>query len=214
MSEAGLFVVSGPSGAGKSTLIRKLLASVQGMDFSVSYTTRPPRAGEREGVDYHFVDDAAFDRMERAGEFLEWARVHDRRYGTSARLVEKSLAAGHDVLLDVDTQGARNVRRLRPEAVLVFVLPPDRETLASRLKGRRLESPEEADRRLRKALDEMLSGDAYDYLVINDEVERAFDALRSIVVAHRASVKRQIPAWRRIVAGFQPARRGDNEEGA
>ncbi|MGH9868330.1 MAG: guanylate kinase [Candidatus Polarisedimenticolia bacterium] len=214
MSEAALFVVSGPSGAGKSTLIRKLLESVPGLDFSVSYTTRPSRAGEREGVDYHFVDDATFDRMERAGEFLEWAKVHDRRYGTSARLVEKSLASGHDVLLDVDTQGARSVRRLRPQAVLVFVLPPDRKTLVARLKGRRLESSEEADRRLRKALDEMRGGDAYDYLVINDEIEPAFDALRSIVVAHRASLKRQIPAWRRIVADFEPAHRGDKEEGA
>jgi guanylate kinase len=140
--------------------------------------------------------------------------VHDRRYGTSAALVERSLAAGHDVLLDVDTQGARSVRRLRQDAVLVFVLPPDRATLDARLRGRRLETPDEADRRLRKAHAEMLRGGDYDYLVINDDIDRAFDGLRSIVMAHRLSAKRQMPAWRRIVAGFDPAPHDDTKEGA
>ena len=203
MSEPELFVVSGPSGAGKSTLVRRLLATVPDLDFSVSCTTRPARAGERNGVDYHFVDETEFDRRERAGEFLEWARVHGRRYGTSAREVDRSLAAGHDILLDVDTQGARSVRSRRPEAVLVFILPPGREALVSRLRGRGMEDEEEMQRRLRNALGEIRQGDLYDYLIVNDDEERALAALQSIVIAHRVRQRRQGAAWRRILKTFE-----------
>lgn len=203
MSEPELFVVSGPSGAGKSTLVRRLLASVPDLDFSVSWTTRPARAGETEGVDYHFVDDAEFDRREKAGEFLEWARVHGRRYGTSARDVEKSLASGRDILLDVDTQGARSVRARRPDAVLVFILPPGKDALVSRLRGRRLESADEVEKRLRNAVAEIRQGNAYDYLIVNDDVDRALAALQGIVVAHRARAPRQAGAWRGILESFE-----------
>jgi guanylate kinase len=213
LSDGDLFVVSGPSGAGKSTLVRRLLSEVGHLDFSVSYTTRPSRPNEREGVDYHFVDDAFFDRMERAGEFLEWAVVHDHRYGTSARLVQKSQEAGHDVLLDVDTQGARNVRRLRADAVLIFILPPSMTALRDRLLGRRLESPEEADRRLRKALGELRHADEYDYLVVNDDVEIALGTLRAIVTARRVRAARMRETWRRILTGFGPHAAQDNKEG-
>lgn len=214
MSEGDLFVVSGPSGAGKSTLIRRLLESVAGLDFSVSYTTRLPRPNERAGVDYHFVDHAEFDRMERAGEFLEWAHVHDHRYGTSARLVRQSREAGHDVLLDLDTQGARSVRSLHAGAVLVFVLPPGRQALSQRLRGRGQESPEEAERRLRKALGEIEQADGYDYLVVNDDIEHALAILQAIVAARRARASRQLENWRRIVASFGPAGAHEREEGA
>jgi guanylate kinase len=214
LSEGDLFVVSGPSGAGKSTLIRRLLDSVAELDFSVSYTTRPPRPNEREGVDYHFVDHAEFDRMERAGEFLEWAHVHDHRYGTSARLVRRSREAGRDVLLDLDTQGAHSVRSLHADAVLIFLLPPGRQALSERLRGRRLESAEEADRRLRKALGEIEQADAYDYLVVNDDFEHALAMLQAIVAARRARASRQMETWRRIVASFGPAGAHEKEEGA
>jgi guanylate kinase len=214
LSEGDLFVVSGPSGAGKSTLVRGLLATVAGLDFSVSYTTRPPRPNERAGVDYHFVDHAEFDRMERAGEFMEWARVHDHRYGTSSRLVRQSREAGHDVLLDLDTQGARSVRSLHAGAVLVFVLPPGRRELVDRLRGRRLETSEEVDRRLRKALGEIEQADCYDYLVVNDDIDRALSTLQAIVAARRARAARQLETWRRIVASFGQAGLHDDKEGA
>lgn len=214
MSDGDLFVVSGPSGAGKSTLIRRLLSSVTGLDFSVSYTTRPPRPNEREGKDYHFVDAAEFDRMERAGEFLEWARVHDHRYGTSSRPIRESRQAGHDVLLDLDTQGARSVRRLHADAVLIFVLPPSMQTLSERLRGRRLESADEADRRLRKALGEIQRGDVYDYLVVNDDFEHALATLQAIVAARRSRASRQMETWRRILASFGPVQAHDKEEGS
>lgn len=203
MSSGDLFVVSAPSGTGKTTLIRRLLADLPGIDFSVSFTTRPMREGETEGVDYHFIDDARFDGMLEAGEFLEWARVHGRRYGTGSRLVDASLARGHDVLLDIDTQGAASVRRLRKEAVLIFILPPGPETLEARLRGRRLESAEEVRRRLDNARQEMERHSDYDYLVINDDLERARRELEAIVLAHRSGGERRRQECHRILESFQ-----------
>ena len=203
MSSGELFVVSAPSGTGKTTLIRRLLADLPGIDFSVSFTTRPMREGEKEGVDYHFIDDVKFDGMLAAGEFLEWARVHGRRYGTGSRLVDASLAFGHDVLLDIDTQGAASVRKLRKEAVLIFILPPDPGTLEARLRGRRLESGDEARRRLSNAKQEMERHTDYDHLVINDDMERALRELTAIVLAHRSGGERRRQECRLILESFQ-----------
>ncbi len=202
MSSGDLIVITAPSGTGKTTLIRRLLAGVDGIDFSVSVTTRPKREGEVEGRDYHFVSSDRFDRMVAAGELLEWAEVHGRKYGTGARQVDESLAAGRDVLLDVDTQGAESIRRLRPGAVLVFIMPPDFETLAGRLKGRGLEPDEEVDRRIGAASSEVGKYVQYDYVVINDTIERALRALEGIVLARRSLRARQEEACRRIVATF------------
>jgi len=203
LSERDLFVVTAPSGTGKTTLIRRLLADLDGIDFSVSYTTRPRRPGETEGVDYHFVDRAAFDRMVGDGGFLEWAEVHGQRYGTSARLVDASLAAGRDVLLDVDTQGAASVRRLRAGAVLIFILPPDFGALERRLRERGLESEEAIERRLRNARAEVEHVKEFDYVVINDSLDDALTRLEAIVVAHRGRLSRQRQACEKILATFR-----------
>ncbi|HKY32646.1 MAG TPA: guanylate kinase [Candidatus Polarisedimenticolia bacterium] len=213
MSSPDLFVVSGPSGAGKTSLIRSLLGSLGHLSFSVSYTTRPRRQSEHEGVDYHFVDEEAFERMAAAGAFLEWARVHDHRYGTSARLVDEELAAGRDVVLDVDTQGAASVRRLRPEAVLIFILPPGADALRRRLMGRGLETADEAQRRLLKARAEMEKCGQYDYLVVNDDFARALRELESIVLAQRARRQRRMEACRGILDGFGVPGARDTVEG-
>ena len=186
----GLLVVSAPSGAGKTTLCRRLLQALPGLVFSVSHTTRAPRASERPGVDYHFVTRDEFESRRGAGEFLEWAVVGGELYGTSSRQVEEVLRQGSDVLLDVDTQGAMAVRRLRPEAVLIFVLPPGPEALRARLLARGSETEESLERRLRLAAAEVARAGEYDYQVINDDLDAAFERLRSIVEAARCRTSR------------------------
>jgi len=203
LSRGDLFVVSGASGTGKTTLIRRLLAGTAGLEFSVSYTTRPPREGEREGVDYHFVDERRFERMKQEGDLLEWARVHDHHYGTGATAVEKALDAGRDVLLDIDTQGATSVRRARGEAVLVFILPPDARTLRERITGRNLEPAEVIERRIGNARAEIDRCLDYDFVVVNDDADRALAALAAIVGAHRSRRQRMEPECRRIMASFR-----------
>jgi len=200
-----LFVISAPSGTGKTTLIRKLLGGLTGIDFSVSFTTRSRREGEREGTDYHFVSAYEFDRMVEGGEFLEWAQVYGHRYGTSAKHVDKSLSSGRDVLLDIDTQGAASVRKSRREATLIFILPPDRATLERRLRGRGVDSPEEVARRLEAARAELERYTMYDYIVVNDSIEEALKKLEAIVLAHRCRRSRQEESCRGIVAGFTGA---------
>ncbi|HET8946116.1 MAG TPA: guanylate kinase [Candidatus Polarisedimenticolia bacterium] len=202
----GLLVVSAPSGAGKTTLCRRLLQALPGLVFSVSHTTRAPRTGERPGVDYHFVTREEFEKRRRAGEFLEWAVVGGELYGTSSRQVEEIHREGHDVLLDVDTQGAMAVRRLRPEAVLIFILPPGPEALRARLLARGSESEESLEKRLRLAAGEVARAGEYDYQVINDDLDAAFDRLRSIVVATRCRTSRLKDRVAGIQAGFGPDR--------
>lgn len=186
----GLIVVSAPSGAGKTTLCRRLLEALPGLAFSVSHTTRAPRASERNGVDYHFTTREQFEARKTAGEFLEWAVVGGELYGTSASQVDGMVKSGQDVLLDLDTQGAAAVRRLRPEAVLIFILPPGPEALRARLLARGSESEEGLERRLRLAAAEVARAGEYDYQVINDDLDVAFDRLRSIVVATRCRTPR------------------------
>ena len=205
MSRGDLFVISAPSGTGKTTLVKQLLEKLPDLDFSVSYTTRPQRRGEREGVDYHFVDQAAFERMVRDNEFLEWATVHGESYGTSAKLVDDSLMQGHDVLLDIDTQGAASIRRLRRDATLIFILPPSFDALRQRLQGRGLDGAAEMDRRLRNARQEMEKYRDYDYLIVNDSVEQALARLEAVVLAHRSRLARTAPACEGIVNSFRGA---------
>jgi guanylate kinase len=202
----GLLVVSAPSGAGKTTLCRRLLQALPGLVFSVSHTTRAPRASERPGVDYHFVTREEFETRRGAGDFLESAVVGGELYGTSGRQVEEILSEGHDVLLDLDTQGAMAVRRLRPEAVLIFILPPGPEALRARLLARGSESEESLERRLRLAAAEVARAGEYDYQVINDDLDVAFDRLRSIVVATRCRTSRLRERVASIQAGFGPDR--------
>ncbi|MBB3190024.1 guanylate kinase [Halomonas cerina] len=190
MSQGTLFIVSAPSGAGKTSLVRELIESLDGIRVSVSHTTRPRRAGEVDGVNYHFVDKAAFEAMVERGEFFEYARVFDNYYGTSRRAVQALLAAGQDVILEIDWQGARQVRAQLSDAVSIFILPPSREELERRLAGRGTDEHAVIARRMREAVQEMSHHDEYDYLVINDDFTTALRELQSLVIARRLTVKR------------------------
>ncbi len=193
MSQPGLLtIISGPSGAGKGTLCERLCREVPGIAFSVSATTRPPRPGEREGVDYFFVREPEFDRMLNGGEFLEWTTFDGHRYGTPRRFVEQLLGEGKDVLLDIEVQGARQVKDRYPEAVSVFILPPSREELRRRLLSRGTD-PGQLERRLRTAEEQIKHMAGYDYVVVNDEVRLAVEKLRSIIVAEKCRITRQDP---------------------
>jgi guanylate kinase len=193
-SQSGLLIIlSAPSGAGKTSLYRALLERTEGVVASVSHTTRPARPGEEEGVDYHFVTGAEFDRLVAEGAFLEHARVFDRQYGTSRRAVEAERQAGRDVVLEIDWQGARQIRELVPEAVSVFVLPPSREALRERLEDRGQDDAEVIERRMRDAEAEMSHYGEYDYIIINDEFEQALDSLVSVVKAERCRLANRQP---------------------
>ncbi len=181
-----IVVVSAPSGSGKSTLIRRLLAVDRSLRFSVSYTTRPPRPGERNGRDYFFVSPASFRRMARAGEFVEWAEIVGHSYGTAKRQVRAAEEQGKDLLLDIDVQGHRQVRSRLPEAVSVFLLPPSFKELERRLRHRHSDAPESIARRLANARREMPHWREYDFLVVNDRLREAIKVLKAIVEAARS----------------------------
>ena len=180
-----LFIVSAPSGAGKTTLVRLLLEKDPGIRVSISSTTRPPRTGENDGREYHFVDVQYFLEMVSRGDFLEWAEVHGNYYGTSRRWIEAEMTAGRDVLLEIDWQGAQQVRKAFPSAIGIFILPPSLEELKSRLSGRGTDSAETIARRIAAARDEMRHVDEFDYVIINDDLQQALGNLRSIVSATR-----------------------------
>lgn len=197
-----VIVISAPSGAGKTTLVTGLLRSLPGLRFSVSHTTRHPRAGEREGREYFFVSRRSFDGMVRRGEFVEWAEVHGQLYGTSWKALRQAQAAGHDVLLDIDVQGHRQVRRRLPEAVSIFVLPPSFQELERRLRKRHLDQPEEIERRLSDARQEVRHWGEYDFLIVNDALASAGRALCSVVIGTRYRRLVQQDYAREIVKGF------------
>lgn len=179
--QARLFVIAAPSGAGKTTLVRRLTEKHPELRFSISYTTRKRRSTETHGVDYLFVDDAEFAALEEQGELLESATVFDNLYATSRRQVEEHLAAGHPVILEIDWQGARQVRESMPESVSIFILPPALGELERRLRKRRTDSAEVIARRLRDARSDMSHWEEFDYVVINDELERAVADLEAIL---------------------------------
>ena len=189
-----MIVVSGPSGAGKSTILQRALAEVRRLRFSVSHTTRPPRSGEREGIDYHFVSRSEFQRLVDDRMFLEWASVHDDCYGTARSEYDRAAGDGVDLLLDLDVQGARSVRQQFPDAVSVFIYPPSVEALRRRLLKRNTETPESVERRLGNAPGELAQYREYDYLVMNDDLESAVRRLVAIVDAERSRVRRLKPA--------------------
>lgn len=180
-----LIVVSSPSGAGKTTLCNKLLAEFDDLGFSISHTTRKPRPGEIDGKDYHFIDEMKFDQMIEKDLFVEWAKVHGNRYGTARSELHRAETSGRDLIFDIDFQGARQIREQYPDAVAIFVLPPSIEALHRRLRKRGTESAKSLERRFKAALKEIGHHQLFDYLIVNDELDIAYDNLRAVVLAER-----------------------------
>lgn len=197
-----LFVVSAPSGTGKTTVVERVVPRVPDLALSRSYTSRPARAGEADGVDYNFITRARFEEMIAAEDFLEWADVFGNLYGTCASEAMRELDAGRDLVLVIDVQGARQVRRRCPETVGVFVLPPDFDTLERRLRGRSKDPENAIQRRLATARAEVAAFTEYDYVIVNDELEACVDRLRAIVLAERARLRTARPAAETIVQSF------------
>ena len=187
--EGILFVVSAPSGAGKTTLCKGITDSLENLTHSISYTTRKPRAGETDGRDYYFVTAERFRDMVQAGDFAEYAEVHANLYGTSKRVLDDMIREGIDVILDIDTQGARQIKSHFTTAVFVFIMPPSMAILEERLRNRKSDREDEIRKRMRRAVDEIRDYGLYDYIVVNRDFERALSELRSIVVAERCRTK-------------------------
>ena len=203
MSDRGLlFIVSAPSGTGKTTLVEKLVQRIPNLCLSRSYTSRAARAGEQDGVDYNFISRQRFDEMARAGEFLEWADVFGNFYGTRAADTERCLASGQDLVLVIDVQGARQVRSSGIPSIGVFVLPPSAQILEQRLRGRSKDSEGAIRRRLEVACAEVGEFAAYEYVVINDELDPAVERLRAIVLAERARMQVMRKTAENIIATF------------
>ncbi|HMK61538.1 MAG TPA: guanylate kinase [Dissulfurispiraceae bacterium] len=194
-SKGSLFVVSAPSGAGKTTLCRKAGEVLDGLKHSVSYTTRSPRPGEIQDVHYTFVDQDEFREMIEGGEFIEWAEVHGNFYGTSRQRIEDIISAADDVMLDIDVQGARQLREHYPESILIFILPPSMSVLEQRLFNRMSDSREVIGKRLRKAREEISEYKYYDYVIVNDLFDDAFSTFSSIIEAERSKINKIDTEW-------------------
>ena len=200
-----LFVVSSPSGGGKGTIIRRVLEVVPNLSYSVSFTTRAPRPGEVNGREYFFISRDVYDDMVAGGEFLECACVHGNFYGTAKRQVTDETAAGIDIVLEVDVQGAASVRQLLLDSVSIFILPPSYQVLRERLIARGTDTPEQLEVRLRNAPEELRQYAKFDYVIFNDEVERAAGQLASIIYAERARCERQEKLVRAVIEKFTTA---------
>lgn len=188
--EGLLFVISAPSGAGKTSLCKEVIDNLRGLRHSVSYTTRAPRGQEQDGVDYHFVTPQRFEAMVTAGEFAEWAQVHGNRYGTAIATLEEARSAGVDLLLDIDCQGAAQLKRNYEHGVFIFILPPSYQELQRRLEGRQTDTPEVIARRMANAQGEIEAARWYDYLVVNDDFAEARSNLLAILAAERCRTAR------------------------
>jgi guanylate kinase len=197
-----LIVVSSPSGGGKGTLIDRVLKTVPGVSYSISYTTRAPRPGEQNGREYFFVSTAEFEAMVGRGELLEWANVYGYLYGTSRAQVEQERAAGHDIILEIDVQGAASIRRLVADEVTVFILPPSFALLRQRLVARGTDSPADLERRLRGAPAEVQQYKDFQYVILNDDINRASAQLASVIYAERARRQRQEDRLKSALSDF------------
>ncbi len=199
MISGNLFIITAASGAGKTTLVKALLEKDANLTLSISHTTRKPRPGEQDGIDYHFVDEQAFMKILRAGGFLESAQVHSARYGTSQKAVDEPLQAGRDVILEIDWQGAEQVRNIYPDAICIFIVPPSLETLEKRLRGRAQDSEEVIAKRLAAAREEMRHLVEFDYVTINDVFEDSLQDLIAIVQAQRLKTNIQLQRHRTLI---------------
>ncbi len=191
MSTGTLYIISAPSGAGKTTLVQKVVAALDDVAVSVSHTTRARRAGEVEGVDYHFVDEAGFVAMQENGDFLESARVFGNYYGTARQSIQEQLLKGLDVILEIDWQGARQIRQLMHDCQSIFILPPSVEALRQRLTGRGQDSEEVIEKRMHEAVSEMSHYAEFDYIVINNDLDTAIRDLMSIFISRRQTLEHQ-----------------------
>ena len=190
-----LFVVSAPSGAGKTSLCRAITDSLENLTHSISYATRKPRSGEIDGRDYHFVSQARFQEMVKAGDFAEWAEVHSNLYGTSRRVLDDMIAKGIDVILDIDTQGAKQIKQKYDTAVYIFIMPPSMDILEERLRNRQSDQEQEIKKRMQRAREEIKDYTMYDYFVVNRDFDRALTELRSIVMAERCRTRLADSTW-------------------
>ncbi len=196
--EGILYIISAPSGAGKTSLCNELIDIFPDLRHSVSYTTRAARPGEQHGKDYFFVSEQEFESMVAGGGFAEWARVHGNFYGTAVKTLEEYRSQGIDVVLDIDCQGARQLKSRYSDAVYTFILPPDYRELRRRLKGRNSDTAEVIEQRLQVAVDEVKESAWYDYLVVNDDFSRALEALKSIIIAEQCRTRRVLPSVSRV----------------
>lgn len=201
--KGSLFIISSPSGGGKGTLIRRVLNELDDIRYSISYTTRSMRPGETDGIEYHFVDVPRFEELIASGDLLEYAMVHGNYYGTSNSQISGAMEAGQDVILEIDVQGAKIVKRKREDAINIFILPPSFQVLSDRLRNRATESAEQLEIRLRNARDEVDFFESCDYVVINDDLERAVTDLKSVIRAQRLRRDRQKEAIRDILTTFE-----------
>ena len=202
VSRGMLIVVSSPSGGGKGTLIDRVLKTVPNLAFSVSYTTRAPRGTEQDGREYFFVDESTFRAMIERGEFLEWADVYGHLYGTAAAQVARERAAGHDIILEIDVQGAESIRQAVPDSVSIFILPPSFSLLRNRLVARATDSAADLERRLQGAPSEVARYKHFDYVILNDDINRASQQLASVIYAERARRERQEVTLREALEDF------------
>jgi len=199
MSAAGrIFVVSGPSGSGKSTLIREVRQKVPGLGYSISHTSRPPRGQEKNGVEYHFVSKEDFQKMIDNGEFVEWAEVYQDLYGTSVSSLRSQITMGLDVIMDIDVQGAKNIKDHFKDAILIYVLPPSLEILEKRLRERGTDDEKAIRTRLKKAGKEIKNCVSYDYLLFNDQLDQAVEELKAILIAERCRKSVRLPKARTL----------------
>jgi guanylate kinase len=193
--KGSIFIVSAPSGTGKTTLCKQVIRKVDNIRPSVSFATRQPRSGEIPDEDYCFVSEEEFRAMVDRGDFVEWARVHGNFYGTSRHKLEELIGAGYDVLLDIDTQGAQQIRKSFDNAVYIFILPPSMKELKHRLEGRMSNSAEDMNRRLERAVDEMREYKMYDYVIVNDIIETSLKKLEAIIISERLRSSKIDPHW-------------------
>jgi len=190
-----LFVVSAPSGAGKTTLCRAITDSLEQLTHSISYATRKPRPGEIDGRDYYFVSQERFQQMIQAGDFAEWAEVHSNLYGTSRRVIDDMIAKGIDVILDIDTQGAKQIKPKYGNAVFIFIMPPSLEILEERLRNRKSDHEDEIKKRMLRAREEIKDYTMYDYIIVNRDFDRALTEIRSVVIAERCRTRIMNSTW-------------------
>jgi guanylate kinase len=205
-----VFIISAPSGSGKTTLIDLLLKQNPSLMFSISHTTRPPRTGERDGIEYFFVSEQRFEQMIRDDRFVEWAEVHGHYYGTSREMLFQAEKDHRDVILDIDVQGAAQVRQKMPQAISIFILPPSYEALKTRLLSRQKDSKEVMFKRLDNARKEIRRYSEFDYIIINDDLQSALSSLSSIITSSNSLREKQIDRIEAILKSFEEAEKQDN----